>query len=97
MNGEQLHVLVVDDELGIREGCRKILTEEGFQVTTAGDGMEALEVFRGGGNRYSVALVDLMMPRLGGLELIGQLKGMDPDLLLIIITAHATTIERGSW
>jgi signal transduction histidine kinase len=89
MKGEELHILVVDDELGIREGCRKILTEEGFQVTTAGDGIEALEVFDGG-NKYSAVLVDLMMPRLGGLELLARLRELDPDLLLIIITAHAT-------
>ena len=89
MNGEKLHALVVDDELGIREGCRKVLSEEGFRVTTASDGVEALEVFRGG-DKYAVALVDLMMPRLGGLELLGRLRALDPDLLLIIITAHAT-------
>jgi len=89
MNGEELRILVVDDEYGIREGCRKILTEEGFHVTTAVDGIEALEVF-GRANQYSAALVDLMMPRLGGLELIGRLKEIDPDLLLIIITAYAT-------
>lgn len=89
MNEEQLRVLVVDDELGIREGCRKILTEEGFEVTTAEDGLEALEVFRRG-VKYSVALVDLMMPRLGGLELIKRLRALDPDLLMIVITAHAT-------
>lgn len=89
MNGEKLHALVVDDELGIREGCRKVLSEEGFEITTASDGVEALEVFRGGG-KYAVALVDLMMPRLGGLELLGRLRALDPDLLLIIITAHAT-------
>jgi len=89
VNEEQLRVLVVDDELGIREGCRKILTEEGFEVTTAEDGLEALEVFRRG-VKYSVALVDLMMPRLGGLELIKRLRALDPDLLMIVITAHAT-------
>ena len=89
MNEEELRILVVDDELGIREGCRKILTEEGFEVTTASDGVEALEVFDGT-KKYSVALVDLMMPRLGGLELIGKLRELDADLLLIIITAYAT-------
>jgi len=89
VSSEELHILVVDDELGIREGCRKVLSEEGFKVTTAGDGLEALEICKRG-NKFSVALVDLMMPRLGGLELLGRLRALDPDLLLIIITAHAT-------
>jgi signal transduction histidine kinase/DNA-binding response OmpR family regulator len=89
VNEQGVRALVVDDEFGIREGCRKILTEEGFEVTTAGDGLEALEIFEKEPN-YSFALVDLLMPRLGGLELIKRLRAMEPDLLLIIITAHAT-------
>ncbi len=89
MNEHGVCVLVVDDEFGIREGCRRILTEEGFEVTTANDGLEALEIFNREG-KYSVALVDLLMPRLGGLELIKRLNALDPDLLQIIITAHAT-------
>jgi two-component system phosphate regulon sensor histidine kinase PhoR len=89
VNREEPSILVVDDEHGIREGCRKVLSEEGFKVTTAGDGIEALEICKAG-NKFSVALVDLMMPRLGGLELLGRLRALDPDLLLIIITAHAT-------
>ena len=89
MNEQGVRALVVDDEFGIREGCRRILTEEGFQVTTASDGLEALEIFEKEPH-YSFALVDLLMPRLGGLELIKRLRAMEPDLLLIIITAHAT-------
>lgn len=89
MNEQGVRALVVDDEFGIREGCRRILTEEGFEVTTASDGVEALEIFEKEPD-YSFALVDLLMPRLGGLELIKRLRAMEPDLLLIIITAHAT-------
>jgi len=89
VNEQGIHALVVDDEFGIREGCRRILTEEGFQVTTASDGLEALEIFEKEPH-YSFALVDLLMPRLGGLELIKRLRAMEPDLLLIIITAYAT-------
>jgi two-component system phosphate regulon sensor histidine kinase PhoR len=89
VNEQGVRALVVDDEFGIREGCRRILTEEGFEVTTASDGLEALEIFEKEPD-YSFALVDLLMPRLGGLELIKRLRAMEPDLLLIIITAHAT-------
>jgi len=89
MNDHGIRALIVDDELGIREGCRKILTEEGFEVTTACDGIEALEIFENDPH-YSLALVDLLMPRLGGLELIKRLRALDPDLLLILITAYAT-------
>jgi len=78
MNEQGIRALIVDDELGIREGCRKILTEEGFEVTTACDGIEALEIFENDPH-YSLALVDLLMPRLGGLELIKRLRALDPD------------------
>lgn len=82
-------ILVVDDELGIREGCRKILTAEGYDVVTAGDGKAGLEQF-GERGPFAVALVDLMMPHVSGLELVMELKSRDPDIVPIIITAHAT-------
>lgn len=89
MSAEDMQILVVDDELGIREGCRKILTAEGYEVTTAGDGIEALEVFERS-PEFAVALIDLMMPRLSGLELIKKIRAKDRNLVIIIITAHAT-------
>jgi signal transduction histidine kinase len=79
----------VDDELGVREGCRKILAAEGYEVLTAGDGKAGLEqlVDRG---PFAVLLVDLQMPRMSGLELIQEARNRDPDIVPIIITAHAT-------
>ena len=82
-------ILVVDDELGIREGCRKILSAEGYEVLTAGDGKTGLEQFVERGP-FAVLLVDLMMPRMSGLELVTEVKSRDPDVVPIIITAHAT-------
>ena len=82
-------ILVVDDELGVREGCRKILAAEGYDVLTAGDGKAGLEqlIERG---PFSVLLVDLQMPRMSGLELMQEARHRDPDIVPIIITAHAT-------
>jgi signal transduction histidine kinase len=82
-------ILVADDELGVREGCRKILASEGYEVLTAGDGKAGLEqlVERG---PFAVLLVDLQMPRMSGLELIQEARNRDPDIVPIIITAHAT-------
>ena len=82
-------ILVVDDELGVREGCRKILCAEGFDVVTAGDGKAGLEQFQERGP-FSVLLVDLQMPRMSGLELMREARRRDEDLVCIIITAHAT-------
>ena len=85
----EARILVVDDEEGVREGCRRILAAEGFAVNTAADGVEALALFEKD-PRYAVALVDLRMPRLGGLELTRTLRERDPNLVVVIITAYAT-------
>jgi len=82
-------ILVVDDELGVREGCRKILASEGYEVITAGDGKAGLEQF-GERGPFDVLLVDLQMPRMSGLELMQEIRARDPDIVPIIITAHAT-------
>ncbi len=82
-------ILVVDDELGVREGCRKILSSEGYDVITAGDGKAGLEQFLERGP-FSVLLVDLQMPRMSGLELMREVRVRDEDMVCIIITAHAT-------
>ena len=89
MNGDPVKILVVDDELGIREGCRKILTSEGFEVETADDGVAGLQAFKEAGG-FAAALVDLKMPRMGGMELIQQIRALDEDVLLLVITAYAT-------
>jgi signal transduction histidine kinase len=90
MNEEPVRILVVDDEKGVREGCRKILSAEGYQVTIAEDGQAGWEAFQAAGGGFAVLLVDLMMPRLTGLELMKLVREADPDVLPIIITAHAT-------
>lgn len=89
MSEEKPRILVVDDELGIREGCRQILSMEGYDVEVAEDGMEGLKVFEEQRN-FSVALIDLKMPRMGGLELIEKIHELDKDIVLFVITAYAT-------
>jgi two-component system phosphate regulon sensor histidine kinase PhoR len=82
-------ILVVDDEYGVREGCRKILSEEGYEAFTAEDGVEGLARFEENPG-ISVVLVDMMMPRMGGLELLRRIRERTSDVVVIIITAHAT-------
>jgi two-component system phosphate regulon sensor histidine kinase PhoR len=89
MNEETVPILVVDDERGMREGCRKILTAEGYEVVTAEDGMAGLEVFKRQPG-FAVALVDLKMPRMGGIQFIEQVRERDEDVVLLVITAYAT-------
>jgi two-component system phosphate regulon sensor histidine kinase PhoR len=89
MSEAATRILVVDDEYGVREGCRKILVEEGYEVVTAEDGVAGLETFQKTDN-LAVVLVDMMMPRMGGLELLKRIRELDSDVVVIIVTAHAT-------
>lgn len=89
MSVERTRVLVVDDEPGMREGCRKILESEGYLVETAEDGLQGLDLFERHGD-FEIVLADLNMPRMGGLELIRKLREIDPDVIIFVITAYAT-------
>jgi two-component system phosphate regulon sensor histidine kinase PhoR len=82
-------ILVVDDEFGIRESCRKVLVAEGYDVTVAEDGLAGLEAFRKDG-RFAAVLIDLKMPRMGGMELLEEIRKIDQDVVLLVITAFAT-------
>ncbi len=83
------NILVVDDERGIREGCRRILTAEGFSVDVAVNGKEGWDMVRAKGP-YDLVLVDLMMPVMGGLELMDEVGRFDPEVIMIVITGFAT-------
>lgn len=89
MSEDGVRVLVVDDERGMREGCRRILSPEGYTVETAEDGVAGLELFKARGD-FALALVDLKMPRMGGIELIKHLRELDEDIVIFVITAYAT-------
>ena len=89
MGQEVPRILVVDDELGIREGCRKVLLSEGYRVETAEDGVSGLEHI-GKGDRFAAALIDLKMPRMDGLECIRRIRERDEDMALLVITAYAS-------
>lgn len=83
-----VRVLVVDDEELLVRSCARILEHEGFEVRTASRGREALET----AIRYrpDIVLSDLMLPDIDGIELLRELRGLDPDLLVIMITGFAT-------
>jgi nitrogen regulation protein NR(I) len=83
-----VHVLIVDDEVNIRKVLAAMLKREGYEVTTAGDGEQALAAMQRAA--IDVVVTDLVMPRLGGLELLKRLSADYPDVPVIFITAHGT-------
>jgi nitrogen regulation protein NR(I) len=82
------HVLIVDDELNIRRVLAAMLKREGYDVTTAADGEQALAVLQK--TQVHVVVTDLVMPRLGGLDLLRRASADFPDVPVIVITAHGT-------
>jgi two-component system sensor histidine kinase/response regulator len=81
-------ILVVDDEPGIREGCRRALTPHGYSIQTAENGEEGLLFIQSG--EFDLALVDVMMPGMNGIDLITLIHEYDPEIVCIIITGFAT-------
>ncbi|MDX2055862.1 MAG: sigma-54 dependent transcriptional regulator [Polyangiaceae bacterium] len=80
-------VLVVDDEPALRRSLARLLMSRGMQVLTAGDGEIALEVLNT--EAIDVALVDLMLPKLGGLDVLKHIKSGRRDVEVIMMTAFA--------
>ncbi len=80
-------ILVVDDDVSIRGMYAEILEDEGYEVTTASDGQDALRQL--GGVQVKAVLVDMMMPGMDGLELCRQLRQADDTRLLPIILISA--------
>ena len=85
---EESNILVVDDERGIREGCRRILISEGYTVDVAENGEEGLKLVKS--KSFDLILVDLMMPVMGGLEMMEEVRKFDPEIIMIVITGFAT-------
>ncbi len=86
------HVLVIDDDEEIRASLRRSLAFEGFKVTLAADGEEALRSIRD--DRPDLAVLDIMMPGLDGLEVVRRLRLADEQLPVIMLTARDAVPDR---
>ncbi len=83
-------ILVVDDEQNIRDIISEFLGDLGYEVSVAVDGVDALEKVEY--TKYSLYIIDIYMPRMGGLELIARLKEIQP-LAVIIVTTGFSSID----
>ncbi len=81
-------ILVIDDERRIREGCFKILKKENCLVEMAEDGETGLKMLAE--KHYDIILTDLMMPGIGGMEVLAKVREQHPDSVSIVITGFAT-------
>lgn len=81
-------ILVVDDELNYLTVMEALLGEAGYEVLTAASGYEALKI--AATTDLDLVLTDMRMPRMNGIELLGELKRLYPDLPVIMMTAYGT-------
>jgi two-component system phosphate regulon sensor histidine kinase PhoR len=84
----ELQVLVVDDELNIREGSQRILSRVGFDVLKASTGLEALSLLES--QTIPIILLDLKMPGMDGMEVLKRIRQLHEEILVIVITGFAT-------
>jgi len=82
-------ILVVDDEVSMRELLAIMLRREGYLVAEAGDGVEALETLRD--ENFDLVISDIQMPRLNGIELLRAVRDENLDVVVMMMTAYSTT------
>jgi len=82
-------ILIIDDEESMREGCRQTLEENGYTTCVAGDGEEGLLLLEQ--MKPLVALVDLKMPGIGGMEVLSKIQELDAGTASIVITGYGST------
>jgi two-component system, NtrC family, response regulator PilR len=82
-------ILVVDDELSMREFLEILFAKDGYEVAVAANGEQAVNLLRA--QSFDLILTDIMMPKLGGIELLAEAKRLDPQCQVIMITAFGST------
>ena len=87
-----MHILVVDDDQAVRDSLARSLHYSGWEVTTAGDGIEALA--RLSAMRPDAVIMDVMMPRLDGLETTRSLRASGNDVPILVLTARDAIGDR---
>ncbi len=94
-------ILVVDDEKEILVSCRKILERAGYEVSTAAEALEALNLLKA--SRFDLFFVDLKMPGLSGMDALSLARTIDPSLMIVMFTAYARletaveAVKRGAF
>ncbi len=87
-------ILLVEDEEMVRDVTQRILEKSGYTVLTAGNGKEALDIYEKERDRIGLVILDLIMPEMGGRQCLDQLRNIDPDVKVLVISGYS---PHGSW
>ena len=82
-----IHILVVEDEEALGEILCSLLEEHGFQGTHARNGVEALSLLKTAPGRWQLAISDIVMPEMNGIQFLEQASRLYPDLPVIMLSA----------
>jgi DNA-binding NtrC family response regulator len=82
----QLSLLVVDDDKDVCEYLEDFLSHDGYRVVTISDPTQVVDTLRQG--EFHICIIDLMMPKLSGIDLLGMIRKVDNDLAVIILTGY---------
>jgi len=88
MEKRDFHILIVDDDEIVREAISSLLSEEGYSVLSAMDGLDAMRVLRA--ESMDLVITDLRMPGADGDEVLKYAVQNDPDIVVVILTAYGT-------
>lgn len=100
MGNKNVRILVVDDSQESREICQRVLRKEGYGVQSVDDAKKALDELKG--TRFNLVITDLKMPEMDGMSLLKNIKGIDPEICVIVMTGYpdeeskAKAIELGT-
>ncbi|QSW89120.1 MULTISPECIES: response regulator transcription factor [Flavobacterium] len=86
-----MHILIVEDELGIVQFLKQGLQEEGYEITTANDGSKGFELIQN--QKFDLILLDWMLPKINGLDLCKAIRVKDETTPIIFLTAKDTVQE----
>ena len=89
-----MRILIVDDDAAVRDAVRRALQLEGYDVELAGDGAEALGLLEGNGTPTDAVVLDVLMPRLDGLEVCRRLRADGNAVPVLMLTARDEISDR---
>jgi DNA-binding NtrC family response regulator len=85
---EPIRILVIDDEPTICDGCRLTLSDRCFAVDSCNSGTKGLEMLLGG--EYDLALLDMKLPDMNGMEILRHVKNENPGMYIIVMTGYSS-------